>query len=60
MARADFNVRAGKVAWRYTALAALFFVHGLLAAVPRAIENRLGTKMHRGRCDVPGGYGPQF
>ena len=26
MARADFNVRAGKVAWRYTAPAALFFV----------------------------------
>ena len=26
MARADFNVRAGKVAWRYTALAALFFL----------------------------------
>jgi hypothetical protein len=25
MARADFNVRAGKVAWRYTAPAALFF-----------------------------------
>ena len=28
MARAYFNVRAGKVAWRYTAPAALFFGHG--------------------------------
>ena len=33
MARADFNVRAGKVAWRYTAPAALFFGHGSTVAV---------------------------
>ena len=33
MARADFNVRAGKVAWRYTAAAALFFGHGSTVAV---------------------------
>jgi hypothetical protein len=31
MARADFNVRAGKVAWRYTALAALFFCARLIS-----------------------------
>ena len=36
MARADFNVRAGKVAWRYTALAALFFCAWLISgSVPR-------------------------
>jgi hypothetical protein len=45
MARADFNVRAGKVAWRYTAPAALFFVHGPLAAV---------------RGNFPGCHGPQL
>jgi len=28
-ARADFNVRAGKAAWRYTAPTALFFVADL-------------------------------
>jgi hypothetical protein len=28
-ARADFNVRAGKAAWRYTAPTALFFVANL-------------------------------
>ena len=33
MARADFNVRAGKVAWRHTAPAALFFGHGSTVAV---------------------------
>ena len=33
MARADFNVRAGKVAWRHTAPAALFFGHGSTLAV---------------------------
>jgi len=33
MARADFNVRAGKVAWRHTASAALFFGHGSTVAV---------------------------
>jgi hypothetical protein len=33
MARADFNVRAGKVAWRYTAPAAVFFGHGSTVAV---------------------------
>ena len=32
MARADFNVRAGRVAWRYTAPAALFFGHGSTVA----------------------------
>ena len=36
MARADFNVRAGKVAWRYTPLAALFFCAWLISgSVPR-------------------------
>ena len=44
MARADFNVRAGKVAWRHTAPAALFFVHGSLAAM---------------RGNFPGCHGPQ-
>jgi hypothetical protein len=35
MAQADFNIRTGKVAWRYTASAALFFVGSLLlGAVP--------------------------
>ena len=29
MAQANFNIRAGKVAWRYTASAALFFVRSL-------------------------------
>ena len=33
MARADFNVRTGKVAWRYTAPAALFFGYGSTVAV---------------------------
>jgi hypothetical protein len=33
MARADFNVRAGKVAWRYIAPAALFFGHGSTVAM---------------------------
>ncbi len=45
MARADFNVRTGKVAWRYTAPAALFFAHGSLATV---------------RGNFPGCHGPQL
>ena len=42
LARANFNVRPGKAAWRYTAPAALFFGHGSTVAVsPPRIEKML-------------------
>src|SRR5882724_5822175 len=46
----------GKVAWRYTALAALFFVPGPLAAVPplgpcEEDADRLSESKKRPRCD---------
>ena len=50
MARADFNVRAGKVAWRYTALAALFFCAWLISGgVPRKshVEKMLVLNFNR-------------